>query len=69
MRQNFKDYGTFLLFLRIHYLARHLVSVCFVHLVDCEWQDYDITLLSELQLPEFLLQSAISECVGWVVGM
>lgn len=46
---------------REHSFARLLVSLYLVHLLDCEWQGYDYTLLSELQLPDFLFQSAISE--------
>ena len=42
-----------------------------MHLLDLEWQDYDHALLAELQLPEFLLHSAISEfpvqCLSWLV--
>lgn len=47
------------------------MSTCLVHLLDLEWQDYDHALLAELQLPEFLLHSAISEfpvqCLSWLV--
>ena len=45
---------------REHSFSHLLVSICLTHLLDFEWQDYDNSLLSELQLPEFLLQTAIS---------
>ena len=38
-----------------------LVSTYLLHLLDCQWQDYDFTLISDLQLPEFLIHSAVSK--------
>jgi len=46
---------------REHRYAQLLVSIYLTHLLDVQWQDYDNSLLSELQLPEFLLHSAISK--------
>ena len=47
-----------------HSLAHLLVSIYITHLLDMEWQDYDNALLSELRLPEFLLQAAFSTWSG-----
>lgn len=41
--------------------ARLLVSIITCHLLDFQWQDYDHRLLADIQLPDFLLQSAISK--------
>ena len=38
-----------------------LVSTYLLHLLDCQWQDYDFTLISDLQLPEFLIHTAVSK--------
>eukprot|EP00731_Ephydatia_muelleri_P019637 Em0012g462a len=39
--------------------SQSLVSTYLLHLLDYQWQNYDCTLISDLQLPEFLLQTAI----------
>ena len=41
--------------------AKLLVSNITCHLLDCQWQSYDHLLLADLQISDFLLQSAISE--------
>ena len=38
-----------------------LVLLYTTHLLDFEWQDYDNSLLAELQLPEFYFENAISK--------
>ena len=38
-----------------------LVGIVTCHLLDFQWQGYDNHLLSDLQLSDFLLQSAISK--------
>jgi len=35
--------------------------VYLVHLLDFEWQEYDHTLLNELQLPEFFYTCSVSK--------
>lgn len=46
---------------REHALSRLLVQTYLTHLLDFEWQDYDYSLLCELHLPEFFIESAISK--------
>jgi hypothetical protein len=47
--------------LTIEYFRAHLlVSIITCHLLDFQWQEYDHRLLAELQLSDFLLQSAIT---------
>ena len=38
-----------------------LVRLYLLHLLDVAWQEYDNTLLSELQLADLFLETAISE--------
>ena len=42
--------------------SRMMMLVYLVHLLDFEWQEYDHTLLNELELPEFLYHSSVSKC-------
>ena len=58
-----------------HKTSQILVSSYLLHLLDCQWQDYDFTLISDLQLPEFLIRSAVSKLTsgregggGWEGG-
>lgn len=48
---------------RDHTFSRLLVLLYLLHLLDFNWQDYDHTLLKEMNLPELYLNSAISESV------
>ena len=45
---------------RDHTFSRLLILLYLLHLLDFTWQDYDHTLLNELNLPELYLTSAIS---------
>ena len=36
-----------------------MVKNVFSHFMDMSWQDYDLTLIKQLQLPEYLFESVI----------
>ncbi len=38
-----------------------MIKNVFSHLMDISWQDYDLNLLRELQLPDYLFESIIGK--------
>ena len=38
-----------------------MVKNVFSHIMDMSWQDYDLTLLKNLQLPHYLFESVVGK--------